>query len=102
IRRVVDEGRGPFFAWCSILGPHGPLDPPGRWAEAYRGAPLPELKYVPGEVRNHPTHLKQLLGLTEGRPKPPAFDEREEPCLEYIDEVRRLYYGLSAYCDDQI
>lgn len=102
VRRTVDRGAGPFFAWCSILCPHGPLDPPGRWAEAYQGMPLPRLHYRPGEVRHHPRHLKVLLGLADDLPRKPAFDEIEEPRFEYIDHVRRLYYGLTAYCDDQI
>ena len=25
----------PFFAWCGICGPHGPLDPPEPYASMY-------------------------------------------------------------------
>ncbi len=102
IGRTMDKASGPFFAWCSILCPHGPLDPPGRWAGAYDGVPLPKLRYRPGEVASHPRHLKELLGLTDGRPQAPAFDENDEPRFDVIDPIRRLYYGLSAYCDDQV
>jgi len=54
--------------------------------------PLPEINYRPGEVLEHPQALRELLGLAE------------EPVIrqEEINRTRRLYYGLSAYCDYQV
>ncbi len=71
IDRAVQEGRGPFFAFCSMVSPHGLLDPSGRWAELYRDRPLPPLNYHPGEIPRQPAHLREVLGLVgeEGAPR---------------------------------
>ncbi|HEX2185991.1 MAG TPA: sulfatase-like hydrolase/transferase [Chloroflexota bacterium] len=100
IDRAVSHGGAPFFAFCSLLSPHGPLDPPGRWATAYDDRPLPPLNYVPGEERRHPRQLRLLLGLDEGDRLPRLADGT--PDTAQIDARKRLYYGLAAYCDAQI
>jgi arylsulfatase len=95
-----------FFALCSMLSPHEPFDPPGRWATLYDDRPLPPLNYVPGEERNHPPHLRRLLGLdldekTDNEGEPAAM-RGEALDMERVDRERRLYYGGAAYCDAQI
>lgn len=102
IEQATAAGSGPFFAWCSIISPHGPYDPPGRWGAAYDHASLPPLNYRVGEMAKFPEHLKRLEGFVGEHPPGPAFTENGEPNLAYIDAVRRIYYGLAAYCDDQI
>ncbi len=112
IKAAKEQGDAPFFALCSLPSPHGPVDPPGGWASCYDGVPLPEINYREGEIQDHPTHLRRLVGtlepaenvggeghsdLNEARGNTIAGKEREE-----IDEFRRLYYGLAAYCDHQI
>jgi arylsulfatase A-like enzyme len=92
---------GPFFAFCSLLSPHGPLDPPGRWAHLFDGRPLPALNYVPGEVATHPLHQRRLLGHLGREHDLPGFPGGE-PDQAWIDGRRRLYYGLAAYCDAQV
>lgn len=95
----------PFFAFCSMLSPHEPLDPPGKWATLYDGRALPAINYVPGEERRHPGHLQRLLGISgdtadnEGAAR--AIHEGHIDA-ERVDRERRLYYGLAAYCDAQI
>jgi arylsulfatase A-like enzyme len=82
------------------------VDPPGRWAELYRNRLLPPINYRPGEVREHPDHQRRLVGTLENEPSP--WRDREiyfpegRPDMRAIDEHRRLYYGLAAYCDAQI
>ena len=106
IDRAVSQGRAPFFAFCSLLSPHGPVDPPGHWAEVYRDRPLPPINYRKGEIHDHPLHERRLVGLLEGESSP--WTQREHyfpsghPNVREIDAHRRLYYGLASYCDAQI
>lgn len=101
IDRVVAAHNQPFFAFCSLVSPHEPFDPPGRWGEVYRDRPLPPLNYRPGEIAGHPEHLRSVLGVIPREGEPPLF-AGGQPDLATIDARRRLYYGLAAYCDDQI
>ncbi|MDF2648162.1 MAG: hypothetical protein K0Q73_3967, partial [Paenibacillus sp.] len=94
IERAATSGNQPFFAFCSLVSPHSPIDPPGRWASLYTDVELPEINAVPGESDSFPKHMKMLLGLSG------ETGDTTEP--EAMDEERRLYYGLAAYCDDQI
>ncbi len=117
IDKVQAEKKGPFFAFCSMPSPHGPIDPPGKWANIYEDIPLPEINYVEGEIENHPLHLRRLIGTLNIKEKTKKNDNcqsktemfREavgniysDSCKEKIDEHRRRYYGLAAYCDAQI
>ena len=102
IERARKERPAPFFAWCSILGPHPPFDPPERWAARYPDDALPALNYRPGEVAEHPEHLRRLVGLSDRRPEAPGFNPDGSPNWEVVNEERRRYYGLSAFCDDQV
>jgi arylsulfatase A-like enzyme len=91
----------PFFAFCSLLSPHSPLDPPGEWATMYDSIPLPPIDFKSGDLVNLPLHTKRLMGFIDKEA------ELEEDCLskegqEKIDKKRRLYYGLSSFVDAQI
>lgn len=118
IDKVLAEKKGPFFAFCSMPSPHGPIDPPGKWANIYDGVPLPDINYVEGEIENHPLHLRRLVGTLDIKGK---VQEKANNCQtksemfreavgniysdsykEKIDEYRRRYYGLAAYCDAQV
>jgi len=101
IERAMEEApERPFFAFVSLLSPHGPVDPPGRWATAFEDRGLPALNYVEGEERRHPRHLRLLVGLEERDRVPRRADGTAD--VEEIDRQRRLYYGLAGYCDAQI
>jgi arylsulfatase A-like enzyme len=80
----------PFFAFCSMTSPHGPMDPPKPWDTHYALDELPPQPLNP-TTENEPQHTQRLLGL----------EIRQKPMAE-IDEKRRLYYGLASYCDDQV
>lgn len=105
----------PFFAYCSMVSPHEPIDPPGRWAELYNNVNLPSVNYVSGEIAKFPSQLKVLLGFDDAASKhqqdageglEQLFEAKgatyREELKEKIDELRKLYYGLAAYCDDQV
>lgn len=92
IDKVVSKKSGPFFAFCSMPSPHSPFDPPGKWTNIYDNHSLPPLNYKLGEFENLPRYLKEHLDLKN----PEIYN------MEKINEKRRLYYGLAAYCDAQV
>ncbi len=100
IDRAVDENKGPFFAFCSLLSPHGPIDPPGAWADLYSDRPLPGTDEPEARVADQPAQMRRLLGMAEdvvaGRVARGGSD------AERRKAQRRLYYGLAAYCDAQV
>ena len=119
IDAVAERGDAPFFALCSLPSPHGPIDPPGRWASCYDDVPLPEINYSEGEIEDHPAHLRRLVGTLEPHETVSGDDYLAEGAefsdmneargntiggkeRSKIDEFRRLYYGLAAYCDHQV
>ncbi|WP_226527234.1 sulfatase [Metabacillus niabensis] len=104
----------PFFAFCSMVSPHEPMDPPGKWATLYDDIDLPELNYIEGEIEAFPEHMKILLGFKDyfsGKPLPDDLSLKDlyeargaiyhEGLREKVEKVRKLYYGLAAYCDHQ-
>ncbi|CAG7600809.1 Arylsulfatase [Paenibacillus solanacearum] len=114
IERTIAEGEGPFFAFCSLVSPHEPFDPPGRFAELYDDVELPPIRYEEGELSAFPQHMKRLLGLTaepSGEPRgkkelkhfreQSGKSDREERIAE-VERIRKHYYGSAAYCDEQI
>lgn len=42
---ATKSGKTPFFAFCSMLSPHSPMDPPGEWATIMDDAMLPPINY---------------------------------------------------------
>lgn len=101
IEEATAVDAGPFFAHCSLVSPHEPHDPPGRWATVYHERPIPPLNYVEGELERHPAHLHDVLGLRR-RADSADFFPAGRADVAAIDQDRRRYYGLAAYCDDQI
>ncbi len=91
----------PFFGFCSMLSPHSPYDPPGKWAHLFDNVELPPINYVPGEVDHMPAAERELVLYGKGMPTK-SFPDGHEPDMAHIDHIRKLYYGLCAYCDHQI
>ncbi|MGW7680981.1 sulfatase family protein [Kribbella sp. NPDC054772] len=100
-RHRAAEPDQPYFAFCSLPSPHSPLDPPGEWARLFDDIELPPLNYEPGEEARHPEHLQRLVGR-RGVEADEAEREDGSLDLDVVDQQRRLYYGLAAYCDAQI
>jgi arylsulfatase A-like enzyme len=116
-----NQGEQPFFAHCSLVSPHAPIDPPGEWAQRYDDVTLPPIHYTDGEIDQFPQQMKVLLGLMgisrtlhgqQSLDDPEALEHgvlprdynrgRELSLAEAIDRVRKLYYSLASYCDAQI
>lgn len=116
IGNVVTEKNKPFFAFCSLISPHAPIggrtDPPGHWANLYNDVTLPSLNYAQGEEERYPEHLRRLVGRLNERERgflsekmARNLDSRcgvDDAGAEKIERLRKLYYGLSAYVDDQV
>jgi len=98
--RVAAAGTRPFFAFCSLVSPHPPFQPPGPWADLYRERPLPRINYRPGEEGRHPAHMRDVLRLLDDETSRAFRGGRLDPAVR--DRQRALYYGLAAYCDHQI
>lgn len=99
IRATRAETDAPFFAHCSLLSPHGPVDPPAPWDTLYDDVPLPEINVQPGETDEHPHLLRDVFRLREHSAE---FYDNGVPDRAGIDAFRRAYYGLAAFCDAQI
>jgi arylsulfatase A-like enzyme len=102
----------PFFAWCSLLSPHSPLDPPGRWMRdsIFKGE-IPDPVYKKNEWENLPATIKKFCGI-------PNPEQRECGALQSLIEARgnvadnleraeirgynELYYRSAAYCDSLV
>ena len=91
IEQARSQSDGPFFAFCSMVSPHGPLDPPGKWADLYTDDMLPPLPNNP-DFDYEPAHARRLLD----------FVDKKKATPEKIRQVQKLYYGLSSYCDHQV
>ncbi|MGE8205348.1 sulfatase family protein [Heyndrickxia sp. NPDC080065] len=115
IEKYQLENEKPFFAFCSMISPHEPIDPPGKWAELYEDVELPELNYSEGEIAVLPEQIKALLGFSDYDPGQPLSQEVKiqdlyeshgailhKGILDKVNQLRKLYYGLAAYCDEQV
>ena len=115
IKKVSEQSSKPFFAFCSLMSPHSPLDPPGKWAHLYDDIELPKLNYMEGEIENHPRHLKKMVGTISNNYAQQPDNAHEHSHLDEalgniisnqtpdeINKYRKLYYGLASYCDKQI
>ena len=92
IKKAKAESSAPFFAFCSIPSPHSPFDPPAEWVDAYKDVALPPINYTEGDFKKLPQYLIDHLDLKD----PGKLN------MKKVDEQRRLYYSLAAYCDAQI
>lgn len=82
-----NAGKRPFMAWASFIEPHPPFDVPGRWAELYRGKPLPE-----------PSVTKTPLSAIADENHTIA----DYPDSAYLRRARELYYGAISFVDYNI
>jgi arylsulfatase A-like enzyme len=89
-RRAQEEN--PFFLWLSIPDPHPPYMCCEPYASMYEGVSLPSPAWREGEMHNKP--YRQQLVVEWNR-----YD-RDYPGDE-IDRVRRLYWGMVSYIDDE-
>lgn len=119
IDEVSGENAKPFFLFCSLVAPHSPLLAPDEWEDAYKPEDLPAINFREGEIDEHPSQLRKLVGThmheTELEETLSYGDQYELGYLyeaqgvrienhdrDDIDRLRCLYYGYAAYCDHEI
>lgn len=103
IDKIVTESDQPFFAFCSLYSPHGPVKPFGEWASMYDPDLLPAINYVPGEQDKLPRQTAMLVGLRTPKTADIAEDNPVKSTDMFSDDEingsRAAYYGLCTYCD---
>jgi len=110
------EGLGksgkPFFAFCSLLSPHAPHDPPGRWLtdDIFKGK-IPPPKFRPDEWESLPAALKEFCGIPNSKQKTLDYPEKLEGAqgnvadrldINEMIHDRELYYRSCAYVDSLV
>lgn len=79
-----NAGKRPFMAWAGFIEPHPPLDVPQRWAELYRGKPMPQ----PSET------VTPLSAIADENHTIADF-----PTPDYLRRAQELYYGAISFVD---
>lgn len=98
IARQYSQGRRnrPWFAWLSMLSPHGPNVVPNDYQFPYALSdlrPLPSLDRQPNDIDSLSEQTKRLLDLS---------NSARTPSRDTIDAHRRRYYRQAAYVDTQV
>lgn len=102
----------PFFAWCSLLSPHSPLDPPGRWLRdsIFKGE-IPDPVYKNREWEKLPATVKRFCGIPNpeqrGLEAPQNLLEARGNVADNLGtaemrEHNELYYRSAAYVDSLV
>lgn len=109
---AVKKTGKPFFAFCSLLSPHSPLDPPGRWlTEDLFKEPIPPPDFERNEWEKLPPGLKKICGIPNPNQGQMGKEERlleargnvaDNLCREEMMDYRELYYRSAAYCDSLV
>ena len=81
----------PFFAWCGICGPHGPLDPPEPYASMYDPAEVDMPATYLADDSDKPKHLQNGGGRFA-----------KEPDDRIIRKAIAKYWGLCTMIDDMV
>ena len=81
----------PFFAWCGICGPHGPLDPPEPYASMYDPAEVDMPVTYLADDSDKPKHLQNGGGRFA-----------KEPDDRIIRNAIAKYWGLCTMIDDMV
>jgi arylsulfatase A-like enzyme len=102
----------PFFAFCSLLSPHSPLDPPGRWlTDDIFKSEIPSPKFRPDEWETLPESLKEFCGLPNPKQNEAKYpynlqgaqgNVADKLTMEQMRAYRELYYRSSAYMDSLV
>jgi len=111
LEKLKKNGK-PFFAFCSLLSPHSPVDPPGKWMtdSIFKGT-IPPPRFRPGEWETLPESLREFCGIPN-----PAQNEMKFPGniqeaqgniagklgMDEMTSYRELYYRSAAYVDSLV
>lgn len=103
IEKARKECKNPFFAFCSLLSPHAPLDPFGKWKHLYSSKELPPVNYQEGDLENLSYQTSRLLGIrnnkTKSRKEMNPHQTIKDISMDQISDERVKYYGCCAYVD---
>lgn len=99
---VTEKSDRPFYAHCSLLSPHDPIDPPAPWDTLFDDIELPDVNYRPGELATQPALLRDVFGLHDRTPSEIFQHDGVTLNMEAVDARRRRYHGLASFCDFQI
>jgi arylsulfatase A-like enzyme len=102
----------PFFAWCSLLSPHSPLDPPGQWMNGgiFKGE-IPNPVYKKNEWEKLPGAVKRFCGIPNPEQRncepPQSLLEARGNIADNLGmaemrEHNELYYRSAAYVDSLV
>jgi arylsulfatase A-like enzyme len=111
MKKALETGK-PFFAWCSLLSPHSPLDPPGRWmtGSIFKGE-IPNPVYKNHEWEKLPATIKKFCGIPNpeqrsGEPSQGLIEARGNVAdnlgMAEMREHNELYYRSAAYVDSLV
>lgn len=97
----------PFFAFCSILSPHSPLDPPKNYEEKYRFRDIEPPHFSKEEWKAFPPSFQDLCGLEEKNTDEPWIERMVEgkgnvadgKSIEEMCRYKALYYASAEWCD---
>ena len=102
IKEMNVSGR-PFFAYCSLLSPHSPLDPPGSFLTGNLfPAAIPPPRFRSGEWKDLPQTIQTFCGIPNNSTN--TLDEAQGGIAdnfssEALLNYRELYYRSAAYVD---
>ncbi len=81
----------PWLLWVGFCGPHGPFDPPRRYAEMYDPAEMPFPETYTMEMSDRPEFMR--------RPRPKTVSEQER----LLVQTRvAYYYAMMTLIDDML
>jgi arylsulfatase A-like enzyme len=95
--RKHDTG-SPLFMWTSFVDPHHPFNAPRKYVEIYRNVDIPEPVARAGEHDARPEHLRRqgACGYWPGGGEEHSFSS------EQVRHIRRNYYAMVTFIDEQI
>ncbi len=100
--KLIDSKKaGPWFMWVSFNGPHNPWDPPARYSEPYKDAPLPKAVWEKGELAAQPYDYT-VLRYNYTRKVSDLLDENPSKRDYYIQQIRAGHYGGLTFIDEQL
>ena len=98
INESAQQGRPPFFAWCSFPDPHCPVAPPEPFCNMYIPSEIPLPARREGEVDDLPSFYRDVFS---GKLAPNGYANLEIPGHHW-QEMIALTYGMVSHIDTEI
>ena len=91
MQRRRQEQREPWMLWIGFCGPHGPMDPPRRYAEMYPVEEMPIPDTYTSDLADKPQWMRRP-------PRGPVSDEERIT----VQRVIAYYYAMMTQIDDMV